>query len=174
MNRRIIYGIIFIVAASFLMATNASAHVLVVDASGKVGSVLHVMPDDDPVAGAETELFFDVQKKDLRDDSVKIFVTDTQTGEESEAAVEMSDGLVTGTYTFATQGTYDLKIVVSGDTTYTFNYSQRVSRGATGSALDAPSYPIANLVLIFAATAFLMLLIIAFNNRTDIRTHSKL
>lgn len=41
---------------------SAEAHVLKSD--GSVGAVLHVSPDDDPVAGVSTEFFFELKDKD--------------------------------------------------------------------------------------------------------------
>jgi hypothetical protein len=45
----------------FITATPAQAHVLITD--GTIGAVLHVDPEDDPIAGARSNFFFEFKDK---------------------------------------------------------------------------------------------------------------
>jgi hypothetical protein len=46
----------------FIFSGIASAHVLKSD--GSVGAILHVSPDDDPIAGVQTDFFFEIKDKE--------------------------------------------------------------------------------------------------------------
>lgn len=61
-------GFIYLVALVGVLtimsfSQKAYAHVLVSDESNTVGAVLHITPDDDPIAGESAHIFFDVQDK---------------------------------------------------------------------------------------------------------------
>lgn len=171
MSKKILFLALLIVV-TILLPQTAFAHVLISDDTRSVGAVLHVVPDDDPIAGQPSNLFFDIQTQNINKDTAKLTITDTVTNEAISAPIEVDNNSVTADYTFPVQGVYRLSLTVSSDKNYTFNYSQRVSRGLTGSALDKPTYPLANLALVFCGTAFLFLLIILFNHRIEIWQHS--
>lgn len=166
MSKRLLLVSLLIGLVAFLPQT-ASAHVLISDDTKSIGAVLHVVPDDDPIAGQQSNLFFDIQTQKINKATAKLTVANTATSEAVIVPIKVDSDSVTADYTFPVQGVYKLSLTVSSDKAYTFNYSQRVSRGVTGSALDKPTYPLANLALIFCGTAFLFLLIILFNHRKE-------
>ena len=51
----------FVAIISIVTSASVQAHVLVADESNTYGAVIHVMPDDDAVAGTETTIYFDTQ-----------------------------------------------------------------------------------------------------------------
>lgn len=172
MSRKTTFISLLLLGLTILLPPTASAHVLIGDDSKSIGAVLHVVPDDDPIAGQPSNLFFDIQTQKLNKNSAKLTITDVATAKAMDVPVKVDNNSVTADYTFPTQGVYGLSLAVTSDKAYVFNYSQRVSRGVTGSALDASTYPLANLALVFSGTMFLLLLVIMFNHRKDIKKHS--
>lgn len=172
MSKRILIGLLLLVGCTLLLPQKVLAHVLISDDTKSIGAVLHIVPDDDPIAGQQANLFFDIQTQKINKDTAKLTITDTATSEAANVPVKVNDNTVTADYTFPVQGVYRLSLTVSSDKTYSFNYSQRVSRGVMGSALDKPTYPLASLALVFCGTAFLFLLIILFNHRKELWRHS--
>ncbi len=161
-----------LVGVNIFLPQTASAHVLISDDTKSIGAVLHVVPDDDPIAGQPSNLFFDIQTQNINKDTAKLIITDTTASEAVNVPIKVGSNSVTADYTFPAQGVYRLSLTVSSDKAYTFNYSQRVSQGVTGSALDKTTYPLANLALVFCGTAFLFLLIILINHRKEMWKHS--
>ena len=53
--------LLFVVSCLFLVAQPADAHILKTD--GDIGAVIHVDPDDDPIAGQQSNLFFEFKDK---------------------------------------------------------------------------------------------------------------
>src|SRR6478672_7835545 len=75
----VILSLALIVSA--LIVTPAYAHVIIRDDASKVGAVLHVTPDDDPVAGEHSDLFFSLENQSLDGSVVSISITNTETNE---------------------------------------------------------------------------------------------
>ncbi len=148
----------------------ASAHVLISDETKSIGTVLHVIPDDDPVAGQTANLFFDVQTGNIN--NAKLWITNTATGKTDTVPIKIDKNSVTADYTFPAQGAYTLILTVISDKAYTFTYAQRVSRGVTDNALDKPTYPLASAALVFCATSTLLLIILFINHRKGIKKYS--
>lgn len=48
--------------SSLIFASPVSAHVLKAD--GSIGAILHVSPEDDPIAGVATDFFFEIKDKE--------------------------------------------------------------------------------------------------------------
>jgi hypothetical protein len=155
-----------------MLPQTASAHVLVNDTSDTVGAVLHIVPDDDPVAGQTANLFFDVQTERLNEKTTMLAVMNSATHEEAQLPVKMDGNSITAEYIFPTQGIYQLTLTVAADKEYTFVYSQRVSRGVSSGLSDKRAFPLAKFALIFSGTLFLFLLIVMFNYRKEIKKRS--
>ncbi len=116
-----------------------SAHVTYKDDSNNSLVVLHVTPDDDPIAGNETSLFFSLKDEHLSSDKniYRLLITnsDNLTIEVSTYAIEkLSFG---AKYIFPTPGRYKLKLVIEPVYIYatenssnsTFEYELEVNRG---------------------------------------------
>jgi hypothetical protein len=65
LNQKIIF-ITLIAYCLLLIAPAAEAHVLMTDKS--IGAVVHISPDDDPIAGEPANFFFDFKDKDNKFD----------------------------------------------------------------------------------------------------------
>ena len=164
---------VLILAVLLIPAEQVSAHVLVTDGSKTQGAILHIIPDDDPVAGERATLYFDMQNKlGGRAKRVTLSIVNTQ-GVKDEVDVTRSGTLATASYTFATQGVYDLTYTVNTDETdYVFQQSQRVTRGVAANTMNTPQYAWAEMLLIGGAVSLGILAIVAFNRRKMIARQS--
>lgn len=161
---------LLIAVLAFAPAHTASAHVLITDTAQQKGAVLHIVPDDDPIAGQPATLYLDMQNRSAA--TVSLAVTDSENSTDT-IALKQSGALAYGNYTFPTQGIYKLVFTVkSGSDTATFEHTQRVSRGVAGSALDKPTHTWAEALAVAAGAGLLLLAIVAFNRRHDIARQS--
>lgn len=166
--------VLFIVAvavSTFAYSQSAHAHVLITDTTHSVGAVLHIIPDDDPVAGEDATIFFDLQDKAIKatNNSIRLAV---ESSDENSVLLPMKrDGsLATANYTFPTQGLYMITITVtSPSNVYVFTYSQRVSRGVVRTVLDTPQYPWAEATLVGCGVLFMIGGIFVWNRRDAIK-----
>jgi hypothetical protein len=175
MSKRLL-GLVIIVAALILLPASASAHVLIKDEIKGTGAILHINPDDDPVAGERAGLFFDIRDTAVAEPGTTVQLTIT--GEQSapvQVAAELQGSSVSVSYTFPQQGLYRVQLDVrqNGETTHTFVHPQRVGRGIIGTT-NAPNAPMwAEVGMIFSALAVICLGIIAWNRRKAISEYSK-
>lgn len=165
--------VMLVMTGLFMLTPSAQAHVLVTDQSGAEGAILHINPDDDPVAGQSSVLFFDAQNNLLNNSVVKLTI------ENQEGLKEVVDGKISGSlatidYTFPVQGVYKLTFVVSsGQKDYTFVQDWRVARGDTASASGEPHYAWAEVLLLASGIGFGLLVILAINHRAGLKNYSK-
>ena len=157
-----------------LQPPTAQAHVLITDEGGETGAILHVSPDDDPIAGELTTLFFDIQ--DLPPSSegktATLLITD-DSDQTKEVLIPVLGTTLSAHYVFPRQAVYDLTLSVpTDDTTLQFTHGQRVSRGLAGSALDQPRHEWAEAVLVLTICSFFVLCIIGFNRKDAIAKYS--
>ncbi len=113
--RRLQYAIVLLVI-SFLLPRPVEAHVL--KTGGTIGAVMHVDPDDDPIAGSKSTFYLDFKdttnrfKPEQCDCTLSIF----QNGKEiySQDLFENTNSptltSVAVVYTFPTRGEYTLKV----------------------------------------------------------------
>lgn len=143
----------------------SEAHVLMMDDTNTIGGVLHINPDDDPVAGESAHLFLDPQIDKRTVDSMQLTVRDTNG---DEVAVDRSFN-----YVFPTQGVYELVFAVnSAGSNYIFTHTQLVTRGVTTGALDSPSHAWAEITLLMSGIGITLLVVIGFNFRKEIARQS--
>ncbi len=170
--KKIIAGIVFIVCL-LGMSDTVSAHVLVTDETKTRGAVLHIIPDDDPVAGEKATLYFDMQEEFSESKAAVTLYVKDENGKEKNVDTKANGSLVTADYVFPAQGSYGITYtVISGDKTYVFNQAQRVSRGASSTTSNKPNHAWAEIMLIASAISIAVLAIIAFNLRKDIAKQS--
>lgn len=171
MKRTGLFAVVCVMGALFTASTT-HAHILLTDTTGTKGAVLHMNPDDNPIAGQESTLFFDIQRT-AQNEKTTVTLTVNGDGTHEEISSSVDGSLATLRYTFPKQGVYELVfLVTSGKDAYTFSQSWRVSRGVAKSALDTPYYAWAEVLLLASGLAFTILLIIAVNRRAAIRLHS--
>lgn len=170
--KKVALGLV-IFACLFIPVDTTSAHVLVMDDTNTKGAIVHIIPDDDPVAGERSTIYFDMQNQasDAKY-AVKLFVKNVN-GSESDIEMKVDGTLATGEYTFPSQGLFNLTFTVTTqDENFIFQHDQRVSRGVTLAALEKPSYAWAQIILIASGISFALLLITAINRRKDISKYS--
>ncbi len=178
--RRVGLGILVvgIVLAVALFSQPASAHVLIKSANSESAAILHIMPDDDPIAGEKATLMFDTQGELLQSDSKVTLIIANKTSGKSETVPTTIDGsLVSASYIFAAQGLYSIRYEIkTNGVTVLFEQSQRVSRGAVavGSNSSNVSYSWAEALLFIAIVFVILLGILAWNHRKAIFKSSKL
>ncbi len=158
-----------------LPGSTVGAHVLVTDEEKSTGAILHVIPDDDPIAGKKSTLFFDIQDKIVESDSTVILTITPQRGGESEFVKTAIDGsLVTAEYVFPNQGAYEIRYTVqTDDRDYVFVNSMRVSRGVTLDEIDTSRYVWAEGIVFACGAITALCIIIAWNRRSAIAAQSK-
>ncbi len=178
MSKNLVSIFMFIVL-SIVPVKTVFAHVLVTDDSGEIGALLHVNPDDDPVAGKPSTLFFDIQNDAFLQNeySFEVTITDKSNGS-VEVPVTSTAVSASIEYIFPTQGTYTVQLRArpkdSSNKTYIFTHIQRVSSGVTSVLNEKISYIWAELLLFTCGSIALVLGVIFINKRKDIKTYSKL
>lgn len=139
-NIKKITSLIFLLLVTFLVIpTNANAHVL--KTSGSVGAVVHVTPEDDPIAGEATDFYFDFKDTQgrFKAENCDCTVTILKAGQEAYSAPlfqNNSDPSLTNvsfSYTFPEKNIYQVKISgkpLTSDVFQEFNleYDIRVAR----------------------------------------------
>jgi hypothetical protein len=159
----------------------ASAHVVITDTTHEVGTVLHINPDDDPVAGESSSIFFDVRMTALPSDPHLVNLKVINSAGESTFVPTSVDGAkVAGTYTFPSQGVYQINLIIDTGRSGTsdqprylsFVQSQRVSRGVISNPLDAPQYIWAEVLLILSGGALAILTVLFVSDRRRIASYS--
>lgn len=170
---RRLLGLLAVAWLAVQPAGMAQAHVVITDQTHQLGGILHVSPDDDPVAGQSSNLFFDLQSSfSGQTPSAKLEITDDRFRQANVPAVVVGS-TVSSDYTFPSQGVYLVRLTLtSGAQSYVFDYSQRVSRGTAGSPLDQPVYGWAQALLIFGAAGLAVVAIVVYNRWAAIRKQS--
>lgn len=175
--RRILLFLSLVLGASLAIQPVIHAHVLIKDQTGQAGAVLHVTPDDDPIAGQKSELYYSTQGIDgAKRASLTVVAQD---GSRESVQAQVTGQGVSTEYTFPARGVYELRLrvdTVSGERM--LNYTQRVERGGTDGAdlLSAMSAGMqhrawAEPLLAVVIIAVFVLLILLFNRRVSVARH---
>lgn len=102
-------GVLAIIISPFGFAESTYAHFLVEDTRTGVKAILHVAPDDDPIAGQESVISFDFSKTKLQASaySYSLEVRPTK-GHAVTIPLQVQSNVVLASYTFPSQGFYDI------------------------------------------------------------------
>lgn len=170
--RKLLLTLSVIALCLCLTHTGAQAHVLIKSSDDvTVSAILHVSPDDDPIAGEAASLFFDIQGVTGLKTSydAKVFTTN-ETGTDIVTKTSMRDNGVLATTIFPTQGVYALRLELwqrnNPSAITVLTHSQRVVRGV--GATPPVHYAWADSLRIISVILLISLGIVAFNNRKDI------
>lgn len=173
---RVMGSVVIAVAFAFLVFSpqSASAHVLITDISETKGAILHITPDDSPIAGQQATLFLNTQNALLTKKSeVSLTVTNTTTRASDTVKATSADDMATADYTFPTQGVYTLVFTFAADgTAYEFRHTQRISRGVMTATGATERHQWAEMVLVGSVVAAGVLVVIVFNRRKEIARQS--
>ena len=172
-NVALITGILL---ASVIFSLQASAHVLVTDSSGEKGAILHIIPDDEPIAGEEAELFLDTQGGLLNNTSTVSFsVTRQNSNVTVEVPVSIKDSLVTAKYVFPARGVYVLSYdIATQGKQFQFEQTTRIAKGVTSVDSTVNTYPWAEGLLYIGSGLMIVVVIVFLNRRHSIAGYSKL
>lgn len=174
--KKLIAGIILL--GLILLPTSAKAHVLITDTQRQTGAVLHITPDDDPIAGEPSDLFFefDGTKISYRTHSFNLSAI-TSSGQATSIPMHAQGNTISAEYTFPSQGVYTLSVlaepILAGEQRFEFSYTQRVSRGVVLATQPSKQHHWAYLAIVAGASGLLVLGILTYNNRKEIIAYSK-
>jgi hypothetical protein len=135
-------GIIYLF---FFYVQPISAHVL--ETSGSIGAVVHVSPEDDPIAGEPTDFFFEFKDKDskFKPDNCDCKVVILKSGQESytaplfQGSTDPSLSNASFSYTFPEKDVYVVKVIGTPLTpdafqSFELKYDIRVARESENKA----------------------------------------
>ena len=131
MNKFIIT--ILLVLCAFITPRTISAHILKTD--GQIGGILHIDPDDDPIAGQASNLFWDFTNKGQKFNvnNCTCYVSILESGKEIAREQLINE---TFTYTFPKKDVYQVNVsgnprVNNSFQPFILSYDIRVSRETT-------------------------------------------
>lgn len=132
MSRLLLISGLVAIFCIILLPVTTLAHV--VESDRGIGAVLHIDPDDDPIAGEVSTFFFDIKDTagGYRENNCRCRLVIKQDGQTLYDELFNRPG--GGTYTFPTRGIYSVAAVgspLSGNSFQPFNleYTIRVERG---------------------------------------------
>ncbi len=173
--KRMLTSLLIAMASLLLLGTSASAHVFIGADSGNSGVIMHVTPDDDPIAGAEANFYFDIQDSALNTNTryYRLFIIDADEAEVQAATYVRGEQTLAASYVFPTQGVYTLRLAAypihdannpdAASDPVIFTYNQRVSRGIVSSPQDAPSHVWAEFGIIAGLSALIVVMIVVIS-----------
>lgn len=161
----------------FISTSKVSAHVLMKDSSAGIGAIVHINPDDDPVAGSQTQMYIDIQDEAAR---FKIPIESYQVSiQRPDGARERPQANVAGSvldvkYVFPTKGLYRIELTspTSQARSVSMSYAVRVSRGV-GQKSDKDTHSWTQYVLPVSSALLVVTLVYGFSNRKKILALSK-
>jgi len=155
-------------------AHTAAAHVVLRDSSDTLSSVLHINPDDDPIAGQEALMVFDLQASTVKanDSFVSVEIAGPQSNESFEVSAEES-GNIPVRYTFQRQGAYTITLTIrTSSQIYTFQHTQYVTRGVSGESAEEQNHPWAEAGFVASISVFAILMVVGLRYRREIHRKS--
>lgn len=171
-----------VVLCMLIASPVASAHVLIFDTTRQTGAVLHATPDDDPIAGEQSNLYFDLAGRGIskRTHAFTLQVTNQSTDTRQLIPLSAGESSVSATYAFPHQGLYTITLTAepsdSRQSTLRFIHTQRIARGEVSPASvqkkSPPSFLWAEIGLVFGVCMLLLISVIAWNKRRDIASYS--
>lgn len=153
------------------------AHMFSQDSATESGAVLHITPDDDPIAGQNSTFIFDIENLPPSRPGFSATLTVVDDLNRTATVPAQRQGhMVKADYTFPRQGLYNITLTIeqNGQLTHTFSQSQRVSRGAliNESASSKPLW--AGVGALASGMAAAVVAVIAIYRRKAISEYSKL
>lgn len=161
-------------ATAILLTTPMFAHVLITDTTKKNGAILHIQPDDNPVAGEPSHIFYDIQNLDTtRSDLITALTITHENSGTTDVPILVNENGISADYIFPDDGVYTLMLVIKSSTdNYMFESSQRVSRGDAAAVTSTVLHTWAEILLIASCVGLLTLLIVGVNYNKRIKAYS--
>lgn len=171
-------GVIVVLAVvAFVVPAAASAHELKTD--NTIGVVLHVNPNDDPIAGESSNFFFDIKDKsnqfDLANCDCYVIVAQ-QNKELSKQPLLTSSSAVS--YTFPSKGIYTVSLQgkpydAASFTPFAVNYTIRVDKVATVSGVSGNTFSWSPLHIFHLGLILLVAIYVVYRIESARRFESK-
>lgn len=139
-----------------------------------MGAVLHVTPDDDPVAGELSGLVFDIQDQSVTNKtySFALQIIDLS-GNSQIIPISINNSVISASHIFPAQGLYRIELrgdpVNTAEQPLTFTHSQLISRGSILTHRPSPKFALAEIGLVTSSCGLAVLGILFWNNRVFIR-----
>lgn len=162
-----------------LLPGSAAAHVFFADQTGEHGVIMHLQPDDDPIAGQSTTMYFDIKSTVIDTDTYNFNVYIIDQADTKRLAVNTITGphSFSSVYTFPVQAAYMIRLeatpVGQAEASFVFLQPQRVTRGTAKSALDEPRHAWAEFSLIAAGCGTVVLILVVVSRRRAIARFTK-
>jgi hypothetical protein len=175
--KKLIAGMVLL--GLILLPVSAKAHVLIADTGRQTGAVLHVTPDDDPIAGKPSDLFFELDASKISSTTHALTLSAANsTGAQTSIPAHARGNTVSAAYTFPSQGVYTISLAAEplqpGEQRYEFSHTQRISRGtALAAQPKAPQHDWAYAAVVASTSVMVVLGIVAYNKGNDIIAYSK-
>jgi hypothetical protein len=175
MNQRIIFSISIALLSLFIAITPAQAHILATD--GSIGAVLHIDPDDDPIAGEQAGFFFDIKDKTNKFSAASCNCrVDIYEGDKiiySDAIVKDKNPSLNSAsffYTFPQRDVYQVKLIGAPSSPgffqpFTISYDIRVERMTNASSqtsLASSGNWFTKYIIYFVALGVIILIFVAY------------
>ncbi len=170
--KKILLFVLFIISFSFLSIQTADAHVLVTD--GNIGAVLHIDPDDAPVAKQQSAFFFEFKDTQNKfqpkncDCTFSIIENVNTIYSQPLFANNTSPSLSNASvfYTFSQEDVYQVQVVGKPNTPnafqpFTLVYNVRVDQIANTPTSQTPNWFVSHIGYVIIA-GILVLAIISF------------
>ena len=124
------------------LSVPAYAHFIIEDNRTGIKALFHVTPDHDPIAGQSSVISFDFSKTGgIRSEDYAYSLTVKPTKKEAVTVpIEIVSNVILATYTFPSQGFYDVTLVATSkkdSSVSKLQYGQRVSRGVVSKHEEA-------------------------------------
>lgn len=177
-------GAALVVILALFLPAKASAHVFFRDKSGTSGAVMHVTPDDDPIAGETAEFYFELEDSAPSTEEANYLMYVINDGSQDVAATRSAgERSVAASYVFPSQGAYTIELhaylgydpanQAAADDPVIFAYDMRVTRGTAVSPLDQPRFAWAEAGLVMSITSLAAVLVAAAARRQAILSYTK-
>lgn len=153
----------------------AYGHILVQSDSRDSSMIVHVIPDDDPIAGEKSSIFFDIKSNKISNSISDYSLTISSDRMEPQLVEvqEVGDYGVKVDYTFPYQGVYQIELLSVSSPEERFIFSQRVSRGVTDTnSIESINNEWAEAGLIVGISMIVVILILIINRRREILNFS--
>lgn len=139
-----------------------------------MGAVLHITPDDDPVAGEPSSLVFDIQDKAITSERYSFTLQIFNSSDTPQVVpTSISGPVISANYIFPAAGLYRIELradpVETDKQPLTFTHNQLISRGLASAKSLSPKSEIAEVGLIASSCGLIILGIIFWNNRAAMK-----
>lgn len=170
--QKFLFFLVSLLTLHFILLTSVSAHILQTD--GSIGAIMHVNPDDDPIAGAPSTFFWEFKdttnqfKIENCDCTVSILQNGKTIDEEPLTTPDF-------TYTFPEKNVYQIHVMGHPKQGASFSpfmllYDVRVSRESEVPVAENSSQQIPPNYLIFGFIAAVLLILFLFKKQIGKRS----